>query len=102
MKKKHEDLKEKNLFYCFVELDDDPRVSPTSYILPSIVVAETLEAAHSIWLHTPGSKGQPHKDTDMRRFLPDYSRTLKGDHPFIKEHGEGWLDQYRESWNIFG
>jgi hypothetical protein len=48
-------------------------------------------------LATPGRSGQSHKDGPIRQFLPSYS------HIFLEEllpYGEGWLDQYREKWDI--
>ncbi len=102
MKVKHEKLIEKNLYYCFIDLPNEIDKVPVVYIISSKAVAEVISTAHKIWLSLPGKKGKPHKDTDMRRFLPDYSKTLKTDHPFIKEHSEGWLDEYKENWDILG
>ena len=50
---------------------------------------------HKAWLATPGKKGQQRKDSDFRRFLPDYDR-------MGIEIGcrHGWLDCYRERWDV--
>lgn len=102
MKEKHEKLVEKNLFYCFIDLPDKMENAPIVYIIPSQIIAKVIGDAHKIWLSTPGKNGIKHNETDMRRLLPDYSKTLKSDHVFIKEHSLGWLDKYKENWSILG
>lgn len=100
MKEKHEELKEDNLFYCFLDLPDEVSIPPTVYVLPSKVVAEVLRDTHQVWLKTPGKKGQKHNPTNMRRLLPDYSKTIKVDHPTIKKYSAGWLNEYKENWKL--
>ena len=46
--------------------------------------------------------GRPHKKTEMRRLLPDFSKTIKSDHDFIKQHSFGWLEEYQEKWEYLG
>lgn len=112
MKKKHEEDKEEesnNLFYFFVNLPQCDEKSkaltnlPDLYIIPSHKIASVLQKSHQVWLKIPGKKGD-HKDHDMRRLLPDYSKTLKSEDPlvipFIKEHSMGWLNAYRENWGL--
>ena len=96
MKEKHEKLISKNLFYCFVDLQDNPVV----YVLPSGVVARVLKEAHRIWLSTPGRNGRKHKETEMRRLIPDYTQTLNSKNIFLENHSRGWLDKYKENWKI--
>lgn len=60
-------------------------------------MAEVLRTMHAAWLATSGMKGQQRNDTDMRRFMPDYTRTsgaLEG------KYVRGWLDEYREAWEL--
>jgi len=65
--------------------------------MPSADVATAIAAAHQKWLATPGKKGRPHKDHPMRRLLPDYAKTLHAaDYP----DGAGWLDRYRDAWQL--
>jgi hypothetical protein len=67
------------------------------HVLPSVCVAEVLFSAHRKWLEIPGMKGQSHKDSQMRRLLPDYTRIFGTmDNPYPK----GWLDQYRDAWQL--
>jgi len=55
-----------NLFYVFVCLP--VAGEPTFYVVPRSDVAKYVRESHRQWLATPGRKGQPHRDTDMRRF----------------------------------
>jgi hypothetical protein len=55
-----------NLVYVFVCLPVTGE--PTFYVVPRIDVAKYVRESHQQWLATPGRKGQPHRDTDMRRF----------------------------------
>jgi len=71
-----------NLFYIFVNLKGD-HLRPDFYIVPSTVVAEYTHSTHKAWLDTPGSKGQPHKDSSIRKF-----RDPEG--------------QYHDKWEILG
>lgn len=100
MKAKHENIKEDNLFYCFVDLPGNFNAAPNVYIIPSKVVADVLYKTHRIWLDTPGKNGRAHKQTDMRRLLPDYSKTMKVNHPTVKKYSSGWLDKYKENWGL--
>lgn len=92
MSKKHEALTSPTLFYCFVDFAAGTGEFPFTYIVPASVVAQTLAECHQAWLALPGAKGQPHNDSDFRRFLPDYS------HLTTATYGKGWLEPYREAW----
>jgi hypothetical protein len=84
MQKKHEDVTDEDLFYCFVDFEGNhPRV----WVIPAAVVADTIRTDHGIWLQTPGKNGQVHNDTKLRRFRHNCLGTE-----------EGWLDQYFEAW----
>ena len=93
MSKKHETIVSERLFYCFVEFGIDITTQPKCYIVPSAIVARILKLSHKNWLETPGKKGL-HNDTDMRRFLPDYSMKFS-----TKEYSHGWLNCYHEAWD---
>jgi hypothetical protein len=62
-------LEAENIVYCFVNFGKTADARPTVHVLPSTLVAEVLSVAHQRWLATPGKKGQPHKDSQMRRLL---------------------------------
>lgn len=94
MKPKHETLEGDRLFYCFVDFGSSLEATPSCYIVPSNIVAEAIRENHKEWLKTPGKGGRLHKDSDVRRLLPDYWRL----NPASK-HLQGWLDEYREAWN---
>ena len=86
MQVKHEAIRDRDLFYCFV---DFRLQQPTVHVIPAHVVGETLEQDHKIWLATPGKKGQVHKDNPMRHLRPDCFGA-----------GESWMDQYLEAWHL--
>lgn len=74
MGKKHEDIKDDNLFYCFINLSDE-NTMPTFYIVPSKDVAKHVAETHKFWLSKPN-----HNDTKLRRFRipPDDPKKYKG------------------------
>ena len=94
MSKKHERLKSPSLYYCFVDFGGITKEPPFTYVVPATIVATALAENHQSWLDLPGAKGQPHKDNDMRRFLPDYT------HLGLGRYDDGWLDEYREAWDL--
>jgi len=98
MKPKHADLVSSNLFYCFVDLLDNPSV----YVIPSAIVAEAVGKIHEIWLTLPGKGGRPHRDSNVRRLVADYSRIVKSDHEIVMKYSKGWLDNYKDNWDILG
>jgi hypothetical protein len=67
LNQKAEDYFAENLYYVFVNLNDNQK-SPNFFVVPSKVVAESCKKGHSDWLKTPGKKGQKHKDSPMRKF----------------------------------
>ena len=85
MRKKHEEITEPNIYYCFVDFEPE---NPVVFVVPSKVVAHAIAEDHRIWLETPGRKGQAHNDHDMRRVRPTM---------FCMP--EGWLEDYREDWS---
>ena len=44
-------------------------------------------------------KGRAHKDSQVRRFLPDYTRVFGAGHPL---YGPNWTDKYSEAWASLG
>ena len=105
MKAKHEAMAPEDLFYVFVDVGKHPSDSTVSHILPSSVVADCLQQTHRVWLDTPGKGGQPHKDSTMRRLLPDYSHikpNTEDGRGIINRYRAGWLERYRENWSILG
>ncbi|MBP9864215.1 hypothetical protein KBC54_02075 [Patescibacteria group bacterium] len=102
MKSKHELLKSKKMFYCFVDYQKDEMLPPTVFIVPSNVVADALKEMHEAWFRAPGKNGKEHKATEMRRLLPNYSRTLNISGDLLKRYGIDWMEKYRENWNLLG
>jgi hypothetical protein len=67
LNRKAEDFYAENLFYVFVNLNHNQE-HPDFFVVPSKVVAKYVKESHSVWLKTPGRKGQKHKDTPLRKF----------------------------------
>jgi hypothetical protein len=77
--KKSEDYYADNLFYVLVNLNKQkssessdvkrkPK-NPDFFVVPSKIVADYCKQGHSEWIDQPGKRGQPHKDTPMRKFV---------------------------------
>ncbi len=90
MSAKHEEMKDDDLFYCFVDLEPN---NASVWIVPSKVVAKVVRDVHAEWLSTPGKAGQQRNDSDMRRIRVEYG-------PNIKCVTPGWMDQYLEAWDL--
>jgi hypothetical protein len=99
MKPKHERLISDSLFYCFVNFGDGLEDRTQSHVVPSGVVAAAIRESHQHWLKTPGVKGQAHKDSQVRRFLPDYTKVFGENHPL---YGQNWTEKYLEAWGLLG
>ena len=63
---KNEKLEGKNIFYCFVSLNEND--APEYHIVPSRIVAKNIREGHAKWLATPGRNGQKHNDNPIRKF----------------------------------
>lgn len=99
MKPKHEQLVSDSLYYCFVNFGNHLDDQTQTHVVPSNVVAAALRDSHQHWLKTPGAKGQAHKDSEVRRFLPDYTKVFGDGHPL---YGPNWTDKYLEAWWLLG
>lgn len=85
MQKKNELLKDKDLFYCFVNIrDQEPTKVIDFYIVPSAVVADTLYRDHRKWLAADST----HKDTDIRAFLLRFDNP--NNKPYFKKYHNNW------------
>lgn len=105
MKAKHDTLVADRMFYVFVDVGSNENSSVSFYVIPSRVVAEACRMSHQIWLQTPGVNGRPHMDSEIRRLLPNYLRNdrmqlLSAKKAFMDTHSDGWMEQYRNNWNL--
>jgi len=94
MSKKHEAIIAPRLFYTFLDFGKSLIDPPICFLVPSAIVADVLKRAHAAWLSNPGKNGQEHKDSDFRRFLPNYDKV-----GVSIGCGAGWLEPYRERWD---
>lgn len=88
MQSKHEDIKDKDMFYCFVALGEN---ESQVFVVPASKVASVVKESHAKWLNTPGAKGQRRNDTEMRRIRNNYKMNLKS-------APDGWMERYLEDW----
>ena len=82
LSQKAEDYFANNLFYAFVNLKTSQE-RPDYFIVPSEVVANHVRVGHATWLKALGKRGQPHNDSNVRKF---------GDYDGI----------YLEAWTLLG
>ncbi|HQF82762.1 MAG TPA: hypothetical protein PK255_03610 [Candidatus Pacearchaeota archaeon] len=66
MDKKHEEIKYKDLIYCFVFLPEDKKLKPKTFFVDSEKVAEYVKWEHNIYLKAEHKN--PVKDTNIRSF----------------------------------
>lgn len=97
MGKKHEGITAPHLVYIFVDFGVEDQVPPLIYVVPSEVVADALKVSHATWLSQPGKGGRRRKDSDMRRFLPDYESL-----GLQIGRSQGWLDPYSSAFHLLG
>ena len=87
MNKKHEEWFSDHLYYCFVDFAPE---QPEVFVLPSRVVARALARSHELYVAVPTRSGKPRKSDGTFRFIRSEMRGQE----------EGWLEQYRERWDI--
>ena len=92
MSVKHEEMRDRDMFYCFVALGE---IESNVYVIPAIDVADAVKESHATWLRTPGAKGQQHNHTDIRRIKNRYGMVLES-------APDGWMDKYLENWSQLG
>lgn len=91
MSQKHEQIKEDNIWYCFVDFAPE---SPTVYVVPSSLVAKIVTEENETWMRTPGKGGKRHNENEMRHILPKYSYE-------VPSAPDGWMQEYLERWDYF-
>ena len=67
LSQKAESYYSENLFYIFVNLHEISD-APDYFIVPSSVVADHIQNSHAEWLTQLNKKGQPRKDSSMRKY----------------------------------
>lgn len=82
LNKKSENYFADNLFYVFVNLNDNKK-EPDYFIVPSKTVALYTKNSHIAWLKLTDRKGNEHKDSNLRKFIDSE-------------------EQYKDRWEILG
>lgn len=65
--RKVETIKGDNIFYIFVHLHE--LGTPEYYIIPSMILADSIRDKFSKWLSNPGKVGAIRKDNNVRTFV---------------------------------
>ena len=96
-----ESMSDPRLFYCLVDLGRDGNLEPPEvHIVPSSLIAHHTKMAHAEWLKGVKPDGQPRKDSRIRQLHDPVPKTV-GD-AVRAEFPDGWLDRYKENWDILG
>ncbi len=105
MKPTHEDMVAEDLSTCSSTLAGSRLVRPSRTSCRLAWWPAAFGTRTVFWLDTPGRGGRPHKDSNVRRLLPDYShikpRTEEGRNT-IGQYATGWLNRYSENWGMLG
>jgi len=67
LNKKQESIFSDNLFYVFVDLNEEDK-KPDFYIVPSKIVADYIKTETEKWMKSPSKTGKPHVDSGIRLF----------------------------------
>lgn len=96
-----ENMSDPRLFYCLVDLGRDGNLGPPEvYVVPSSRIAHHTRLGHAEWLKGVGRDGKPHKDNPIRVILDPVPRSEAD--AVRAEFPDGWLERYKENWNILG
>ena len=91
LSEKNELITDENVFYVFVCLNGHEY--PSYYILPSVLVAKSIQRSHFEFLSSTNKKGEPNNDTPIRKFSFDISKY----NPFCFKK-----EDYMSHWDILG
>jgi hypothetical protein len=91
MNEKHERTRAKHLFYCFVDFGKTVSDRPSTFVVPSNVVAKVVAASHKKWLADPGKNGQRRKDCGDSCLLTNIFPIQLGGWKSIEMPGICWV-----------
>jgi hypothetical protein len=95
MDRKHEKIKERDLFYCFVHINTShtrpPKDSFRFFIVPSTVVAKYVREEHQAWLRDDPT----HRTSPRRLFRIGFRNDRK-----IKAPAAPLAEAYEDKWNL--
>ena len=87
MNEKHEDIRDKDLFYCFINISEDTKKF-RFFIVPSEVVADYVKTQHKLWLDVDEKHS---RDNVMRTFrIGTKSEQYPVPTPCIEEYEDNW------------
>jgi hypothetical protein len=88
---KHETLVDQRMLNAFVDLEQDP---PSTFIIPSALVARCVKDAHEAWASTPG------RGNDVRKRESEMRRVRPADPDEVRGFPRGWMDEWRDRWDL--
>jgi len=87
MSDKNENIRDKDLFYCFVNISEDTKKF-RFFIIPSVIVADYVKKQHQIWLDVDETHA---RDNRMRTFrIGTKSETYPLSTPCVEEYEDNW------------
>lgn len=92
MNKKHEEIIDPDLFYCFVNIGKQTNIFKF-YIVPSKIVAKYVKEEHQHWLGEKKKEGKKVKDAEMRILRMG----LKGEEYIVSTPT---AEQYEDNWQF--
>jgi hypothetical protein len=93
MDAKHEEMSGDRLFYCFID-PTGSSAAPSCWIVPSAVVAKHVYSTHRAWLSGTPMRGSTRRDGPGRKMH------LVCSNPPLDDYPNGWMDQYKEAWDL--
>jgi hypothetical protein len=90
MSDKHESIRDEDLFYCFVSIQDDSNQFEF-YVVPSAVVADFVTMSHKRWLQNEAKR----RDNPMRSFM-------LGSNEFEYPVSMPRVEEYKRRWDLLG
>jgi len=90
MSDKHETIRDDDLFYCFVSIQDNSNQFEF-YVVPSAVVADFVTMSHKQWL----LNGEKRRDSAMRSFM-------LGSKEFEYPVAMPLVEEYKRRWDLLG
>lgn len=89
---KHEHLKDKDLFYCFVSLNNDTTPAQFRFfVVPSRIVADYVKREHEFWMKGKPLRGDTRKENRGRSFRLGFKgQKYKIDTPIFENYENKW------------
>ena len=81
---------DKNMFYCFVELNSNPQ---RIFVIPAKKVSQVLIDSDRAYMNKPMKNGRKRTEHKYRLLKNNFGTT-------VKSAPSGWMDKYLENWEL--